>query len=352
MSFRIRPLFLVFGLAAFLVDCGLENPSEKQKFFKLYGEAQGTSYTIQIVDSELKFTKHEIDSILHAFDLELSTYIESSFISSFNSKEFRDTLISTDSKFSKMLELSEAVFRYSNGLFDPSIKPLVDLYGFDSDKYRVPDQTQLNSVMEVVDYSKGKHYDYAYLGDSTLRLKKYSPSFQLDFNAIAQGYAVDVLMDFIQKRGHKHIYIELGGEIALKGRKFNEKKWKIGIEAPIEDKVSTDRKVQKVFSISDRRIATSGNYRKYFELNGNKYAHTINPKTGMQNRHNLLSATVFSESCALSDAFATTFMVLGMKGTKQFLKEHPELKLDVFLIYSEENKFRTYATQGLNSSME
>jgi len=354
MSFRNRVRFLYIFIFVFfaLSSCNHQPSSPKPKLIKVYGEAQGTTYTIQVFDSELKFTKQEIDSLLFQFDSELSTYQKSSGVSHFNSIEFSDTLLRGNSKFKAMLELSDSVYQLSNGLFDPSIKPLVDLWGFDSKLNKVPNQNQIDSVLRFVNYSRGVHYDLMQTMDSKSKVAKYHPNFQLDFNAIAQGFAVDLVMQFIKSRGHKNVYVELGGEIALSGIKFNSQKWKIGVETPIENNSTSEKVVHKVFSISDKCIATSGNYRKYFEVNGKKYAHTINPKTGVQNKNSLLSATVFSETCALSDAFATVFMLLGLEGTKDFLMNHPELGLDVFLIYDFENTYQTYFTEGLKASMK
>jgi len=353
MSFknRIYPLYLFLSFWLIFSGCSTQSSNEQSKLFKIYGEAQGTTYTIQVYDSKLKFTKQEIDSLLIDFDSELSTYQNTSVVSYFNSIEFRDTLLSSNSKFIAMLELSDSVYRLSDGLFDPSIKPLIDLWGFDSELNKVPNQGQVDSVLRCVDFSRGTHYNLTYAPDSMHKIMKYNPDFQLDFNAIAQGFAVDVVMKFIKSRGHKNVYVELGGEIALSGRKFNSEQWRIGVERPIENNSTSDKVVHKVFSITDKCIATSGDYRKYFEVNGKKYAHTINPKTGYQNKNSLLSATVFSESCALSDAFATVFMLLGLNGTKDFMGHHPELGLDVFLIYDSENTYQTYFTEGLKSSM-
>jgi thiamine biosynthesis lipoprotein len=159
-------------------------------------------------------------------------------------------------------------------------------------------------------------------------------------------------LDFIKSKGHQNVYVELGGELALSGTKIKKEKWRIGVEAPIENTSTTEQVIQKVFSLSDRRIATSGNYRKFFIADGEKYAHTINPKTGRQNRHNLLSATVFSNSCALSDAFATFFMLVGVDETNTFLKAHPELGLEVFLIYDESNTYLTFLSKGLKPFLD
>ena len=353
MLLKNRLYQLLCILFLFFLVCCESGTSEKSiNLYRITGESQGTTYTIQIYDKDLNFNKVEIDSILEEFDQELSTYQYSSLISRFNQMDFKDTILYNSSKFVTMLQLSDSVYQLSDGLFDPSIKPLMDLWGFDEEKGTVPSRSAIDSVLRYVDFKKGTHFDYSKSSDSSIQVMKYSPSFQLDFNGIAQGYAVDVLMDFLKSRGHKNIYAELGGEIALSGFKVNNENWRIGVETPIENNKTSEKIVQKTFTLSNKCIATSGNYRKYFEVNGEKYAHTLNPNTGFQNHHNLLSATVFSKSCAVSDAFATYFMLVGVAGTQDFLLTHPDLGLDVFLIYDELNEYKTYLSKGLISAAE
>ena len=352
MLLKNRHYYLLFVLFLFVLNsCDNSEKEGKINLYKLSGEAQGTTYTIQVYDGHLNFEQAQIDSILSSFDDDLSTYLRSSLVSRFNSKSFKDTILLNNSKFVTMLELSDSIYNMSAGLFDPSVKPLMDLWDFDGYRGVVPSQKQVDSVLRNVSFQKGKHFDFLDYSETQTSIIKNVSSFQLDFNAIAQGYAVDVLMAFVKSKGHNVVYIELGGEIALSGLKFNNEKWRIGIEVPIENNRTSEREIQKVFSLTDKCIATSGNYRKYFEFNGEKYAHTINPRTGFQNKHNLLSATVFSESCAVSDAYATVFMLLGLEGTIDFIKNNPTLGLDVFLIYDESNSYMTYYSIGLQSVM-
>lgn len=342
--------FSFFLILSSFFSCSVDSPHKSVSLFKLSGESQGTTYLIQVYDENLNFEARQIDSILRAFDHELSTYEPSSLITRFNQKDFKDTILPYDSRFYQMLDLSDYIYTLSNGFFDPSIKPLIDLWGFDNDQTNIPDKQVIDSVLQFVSFERGVHYDFSQFTDTSFRIVKHNPMFQLDFNAIAQGYAVDLLLDFINTKGHQNVYVELGGEIAVSGVKFNKEKWRIGVETPISNNKTSDKVIQKVFSLTDKRIATSGNYRKYFVVDNKKYSHTINPKTGYQNRHNLLSATVFSNSCARSDAFATFFMLIGVEASKSFIQVHPELELDIFLIFDESNQFKTYLSEGLLSS--
>ena len=350
MSSR-NSFFILILLSISIFSCEESVLNTENKLYRISGDAQGTTYTIQVVDSSLHVSKFQIDSLLFAFDQKLSTYKTNSLISRFNQASFKDTLLANEDVFILMLNLSDSVFRLSKGYFDPSIKPIIDLWGIGTAEQSVPKQASIDSILSYVGYQKGLHFTILNRDDHIL-IEKKTPSFELDFNAIAQGYSVDLLVDFMKLHGHNNVYVELGGEIKLSGFKEGKQKWNIGIESPIENNMTDAQSIQNVFSITDCAIATSGNYRKYFREDGQLYAHTINPKTGMQNRHNLLSATVFSSSCALSDALATYFMVAGMDATKSFVDNNKDLGIEIYLIYSEDGKYGSYCSPSLLSSQK
>lgn len=350
MSLR-NSFFIFCCYLASIFSCSRSPSVTDFQLFNISGVAQGTTYTIQVVDSCLNVSQFQIDSLLSAFDEKLSTYKASSLISRFNQFSFEDTILKKEDIFVHMLNLSDSVFRMSHGYFDPSIKPIIDLWGIGTAEQSVPKQVLIDSVLSNVGYQTGLHFTILNRDDHIIIEKKTS-GFQLDFNAIAQGYSVDLLVEFMKSNGHNNIYVELGGEIKLSGLKEGKQKWKIGIEAPIENNTTDAQSIQNVFSITDCAIATSGNYRKYFVEDGQFYAHTINPKTGAQNRHNLLSATVFSSSCALSDALATYFMVVGIDATKSFIDNNKNQGIEVYLIYSEEGKYGSYCSPSLLNSQK
>ena len=348
---RLSSISAILFISILYSCCNVDSKEGSISLYKLMGESQGTTYLIQVYDHQINFEAKQIDSLLAAFDQELSTYQSTSLISRFNQKDFKDTVVPLNSRFVSMLNMSDNIYQVSNGIFDPSIKPIMDLWDFDGNNNDIPTKESINSALRFVSFENGVHFKISpRFNDSSALIEKNKPEFQLDFNAIAQGYAVDLLIEFINSKGHQNVYVELGGEIAVSGFKFNQEKWRIGVESPVENNQSTDKVIQKVFALKDKRIATSGNYRKFFEANGKKYAHTINPFTGYQNRHNLLSATVFSDYCRKSDAYATFFMLIGLEQTKVFLKENSHLDLEVFLIYDENNTFKTYMTEGLISA--
>jgi thiamine biosynthesis lipoprotein len=327
----------------FCISCGEDFERAPFSMYKLRGRAQGTTYTIQVYDSELNFNQKEIDSILFDFDMALSSYREGSLVSRFNALNFTDTSILSKSYFGQMLLLSDSIYGLSEGYFDPSVKPVMDLWGIGTDNEIVPTDSGIKTVLQSVGYRDTTQFKFRTL-DGRMDISKLNSNFQLDFNAIAQGYSVDVLMGFLKGRGHENIYIELGGEIRLSGLKAGEKMWNIGIEKPSETNTENSQVVQEIITVSNCAIATSGNYRKYFEENGQRYAHTINPKTGKQNRHNLLSATVISSSCGRADAMATYFMVVGLEATKAYVDSDNGKGLDVYLIYSEDGEFKSFST--------
>ncbi|MEZ4937360.1 MAG: FAD:protein FMN transferase [Crocinitomicaceae bacterium] len=301
-------------------------PAKKE----IYGNTQGTTYTV-IINDELSITKKEIDSILSEFDMELSTYVDSSFISMFNSLTSGKLEYQSENRYFKQcLFYSKEVYDLSNGSFDPSVLPLVDAWNFfKEDHQAIPDSATIDSLRALIGFENGVHFSYR--PSEFDYISKTTPGFRLDFNAIAQGYAVDVVYDFIRSKGGNSFYVEIGGEIRVRGKKNDGTSWVVAVEEPNETK---EREAITYIELDEKALATSGNYRKFYEKNGVKYAHTINPKTGYPVQHSLLSATVVAENCAYADAFATMFMVIGVDESMEFVKKHPELNLAVYFIFN------------------
>ena len=156
----------------------------------------------------------------------------------------------------------------------------------------------------------------------------------LDCSAIAKGYGTDIVARLLRTKGITNFMIEIGGEIVTSGVNAEGKPWRVGISKPVDDPTGTETGVQSIITITDKAMATSGNYRNFYYKGGKKYAHTIDPKTGYPVQHSILSATVFANSCAMADAYATSFMVMGLEKAQQLLEQHPELM--AYLIYSDE----------------
>ena len=330
--------FLFFSL---LILFSCSNPAEKKENFQvIQGEAQGTTYTIQLVGDGKKITKKEIDKLLNEFDASLSTYKSNSEITTFNNASFFHAFPDKSQFFKTCLEKSQFVYDQSNGAFDPTVFPLIEAWGFFKDVKTPLKKEKADSILRFVSFEKNKLLNYKFQNDSVILYKK-DERLKLDFNAIAQGLSVDFLAKMIAKKGYSNFYIEIGGEIRVAGLNKDGNKWRIGIDTPKSD---GERSIQEILQVTNKSVATSGNYRKFYEVDGQKYAHTIVPQTGMQVKHNLLSATVITKECALADGFATTFMVLGLEETKKFLQKNKSLDIQVFLIYNEKGKFKTYST--------
>jgi thiamine biosynthesis lipoprotein len=313
-----------------------ESTVNSSKKFTIQGETQGTTYQIIIANQDVDISKKDIDSILHDFDMILSTYIETSLISKLNNSTESIELEDSFSYFKQVYELSQSIYKISNGAFDPSVYPLISGWGFLKNLETPLSQREVDSILQFVSFEPKKLHEIQF-ESSKIKLNKKDFRFKLDFNAIAQGLSVDIIARYLDSQHIENYYIEIGGEIYVKGKNPDGAEWKIGIDSPEETNDNTGtRKIQKIISASNVGIATSGNYRKFYEVDGVKYAHTLNPKTGFPVQHSLLSATVIAPSCAEADAFATVFMVLGLEESKKLLKQHKNLKLQVHFIYSDE----------------
>lgn len=293
----------------------------------IQGTTQGTTFTIKTSEDSLFLSPLEISQLLADFDQELSGYIDTSLLSRFNGNShinFENTRF-----FKPCYEISYAVFEKTNGLFDPSVFPLVRAWGFFKNPTSPPSKEKVDSILTYTGFTKDVHHTIEN-GD----LVKLSDGFQLDFNAVAQGYSADVVADFLDAKGQKNYYIEIGGELRLKGKNSDGNNWIIGIDLPSEENDgSSSRELENYLSLTNVGLATSGSYRKFYEKAGKKYSHTLHPKTGYPVEHNLLSATVIAENAALADAYATAFMVMGVQGTMEFIASNKALNIHVYLLF-------------------
>ncbi len=309
---------------------------EAKTDFQLTGSALGTTYAIQYSGLEAQDYQKQLDSIFNVVNQSMSTYIPTSDISKINAG---DASVKVDEMFEEVLTLSKEVHRASEGAFDPTVGQLVNAYGFGSAKgLKEIDSITVDSLLQGVGLDK-------VILTPEKTIKKLHPSVYLEFNAIAKGYCIDRIGAFLNQKGIQHYLIELGGELLAKGQNVvKQKDWVVGIDDPtaIEERVITE-----TMRLKDRAMATSGNYRKFRidSLTGNKYVHSINPLTGYPQIGNVLSVSVLASSCALADAYATTFMIMDLATTKALLGQHPEL--DVYIIYADvDGELEIFSTQG------
>ncbi|MDR7211879.1 FAD:protein FMN transferase [Flavobacterium piscis] len=323
-------LFPILASIIFLTGCN----SNKKSLIKIEGNAQGTSYHISYISDDGINHKTAIDSLLKEIDVSMSTWLPGSIISRINNN---DNSVVVDQYFMDVFHKSLEVSEKTDGLFDVTVGPLVNSWGFGFSKKAAPDSTTIDSLLHFVGYKMLKLE-----GNKIIKAK---PGIKIDFNAIAQGYSVDILANYLENKGINNYLVELGGELKAKGKKENEN-WKVGIDKP-DEKATSQRKLEAVINLNNKALATSGNYRKFYEENGQKFSHIINPKTGYPAKQNLLSATVIADDGITADAYATAFMVMGLKKSIQFLEDNKDLKLEVYFIYDEKGNWKTYASESL-----
>lgn len=345
--FRITVLLL--SSIILLTQCKTDPNAESTNigYVKLSGKTMGTTYSVMYQDVNQINYQPQLDSILLAINQEVSTYIEDSDISLFNlleesSKKYAFQA-SEKPHFTANLLAAKPIFEQTNGSFDPTVMPLVNYWGFGYTEKRTvnkADEAKIAAILESVGYDKIEINIEA----DKVEIVKSNPDTELDFSAIAKGYAVDVIGEFLTSKGIENFFIEIGGETFCKGKSMRGDLWILGINTPSKTAKLTDIK-QKVY-LTNKGLATSGNYRNYHTAeDGSIYAHTINPKTGFPEKSNLLSATVIADDCMTADAFATAFMVMGKDKTIE-LSDSLE-NIEVFLIYGNENgTMETFTSDG------
>lgn len=352
-----------------LVRCGEKVVSNN--FFQVTGYAQGTTYSIVYQDSLKRDLSNSIDSLLKDYDSYLSTYVDTSLISQFNNSEyspassktswnndFLDLEIQSDGIFEDCFKAAKEIYHETDGAFNPAVYPLVKYWGFLDGKPRDDIfQYEIDSILKIVNFSDSMinlYPDTVSKGDllfgSTPVIAKLNGSMKIDFNGIAQGHSVDIIGRYLLSLGINNLMVEVGGEVLCKGVNNKNTYWQIGVDKPVENSSPGSKGFQFVVHVNNGAIATSGNYRKFYEKDGIKYAHTINPKTGNPVQHSLLSVTVAADKCVDADGYATAFMVMGMEQTKKFLNANPELHLEVYMIASSgKEEHEVWMTKGFQN---
>ena len=284
------------------------------------GMVFGTVYNITYeCDSDLH---QAIKAELQKVDNSLSPFNEHSVITAINQNQD----VKPDEMFLTVFNKAMEISRETDGAFDITVAPLVNAWGFGFKNGSQPNRQQVDSLRRLIGYEK------VILKND--RIVKHSPDIMLDCSAIAKGYGSDVVARFLQQQGVKNFMVEIGGEVVTSGVNPQRLPWRIGVTKPTDDTLSIKGEIQSVLNVTDLAMATSGNYRNFYYKGGKKYAHTIDPKTGYPVQHSLLSATVLAKDCATADAYATSFMVLGIDGAKKVLERHPELM--AYFIYADD----------------
>jgi thiamine biosynthesis lipoprotein len=301
------------------------------------GTTMGTTpYNIKYLDEQHRDFKIDIDNVLKQFNQSLSTYIPDSEISNFNKY---DSLTYESRYFYPVLNRSKTVFERTQGAFDPTVMPLVRAWGFGPGKTpQEMTQSKIDSLLQLVGFQ--------YISYNEHTAKKLKDNVQLDFSAIAGGYASDLVAELLLQKGIVNFMVEIGGEVVCRGTNAKGDIWSIGIENPIIAEEG-GKEISSIIKLENKALATSGNYRNFYIKEGKKYAHTLDPKTGYPVQHSLLSSTVITQDCMDADAYATAFMVMGVEKSIDFLKKNTNIQ--ALLIYDENGTMKIFMTEGLTN---
>jgi len=330
---------IMFLITIFLSGCN----QQSNDIININGATMGTTFSVQIVNNKLNSNKktleEKITDILVGVNKKMSTWDSASEISKINNMPVGHWVpVSSDSIF--IYSLANAVSKKTNGAFDITTGNLIELWGFTTNDINnvIPSENEIKQAILNVGYEK------LLINEMKSAVYKKYP-FKLDLSAIAKGYAVDKIAEYLNKNKISAYLVEVGGEIRVKGKKRDEKKWKVAIETPLIQ----DRKAIKVINITDHAIATSGDYRNYYEIAGQRYSHTIDPFTGKPITHNLSSVTVISNTSAYADAIATALMVMGVDKGIKFCEKNG---IPAYFIYKQDNKFKVSMTRNFKKFLQ
>lgn len=305
-------------------------------FTHLAGQAQGTTFNITYQDAQHRDFSAPVDSLFRLIDRSMSLWDSASIITGFNQNR---PGVAADEHFTAVFHRAAEISEATGGAFDATVGPLVKAWGFSYKKnLPPPDSAQVDSLKQLIGFQK--------ISLENGLLKKADPRMEVDFNAIAQGYTVDLLADFLARNGVKNYLVELGGEVRAAGVNERGQPWQIGIDKPEDDPAPRGRPLQTTVALRDRALATSGSYRKFVVREGRKYSHAIDPATGYPVTHNLLSVSVLADNCTAADAYATAFLVLGLHKTMELA---PRLGLEIYCVYADESgALQARATPGFS----
>ncbi len=329
MSKSLSVLLIIFILLSY--SCGNKNV----RIYKINGFTMGTTYSIKISDYNTNLNinisdiRDRVKKELKRINMIFSTYINDSDISKFNNCKGTDWF-DTSKELVSIVSIALNVSKLSDGYYDITVGPLVNLWGFGPKKEqrKVPEDSEIKDVLKLIGYKKIS------IKKNPYQLKKDLPDMYIDLSSIAKGYGVDRIYELLKQMGFSNFLIEIGGEVRTSGVKSEKKDWLIGIASP-----KNGFSVNRVVKLKDLSMATSGDYRNYFEKNGIRYSHTIDPKTGYPIKHKLASVSVIHKSCTLADAYATAIDVMGEKRGMKFAES---LKLPVYMIIRKNNGFKIY----------
>lgn len=322
---------LIFSILLIFFSC-----KKEPQLLKVSGPVFGTSYSVKYFDLDGTSYNKQFDSLFAIINKSMSNYQDNSDISRLN----RNEEVDVDDHFITVFKASKQIYRETEGVLDPTIGRIVNAWNFGSENNTMTlDSVKIDSLMRFVGLNR--------VGLVDRKIKKPEATF-IDFNAIAKGYGVDVIADFLESKNIKNYIVDIGGELRAKGINISKAKgWTVGIENPNYD---GSQSYNKTLVLKDQAMATSGTYRKFkIDENGNKYAHIINTKTGYPSKTNILSVSVIAQTCMMADGYATAFQAMGIEKVDYFMAKHPELK--AFLIFeNDKGELESKAFNGFKTN--
>ncbi len=331
-------LYLSIAFNLLILSCVEKQP------FRFTGETMGTTYSIVIADSMvnpglIEATKSEVDDVLNEVNKQMSAWDPNSEITLFN-KKTDDQPLTISPDFINVLKLADVVYHESEGAFDPTVGPLVDLWGFGKEgtRFSPPTDEEVEKRREYVGFDLIEIVD-------NIKIKKKHPKTELDLSAIAKGFGVDQVADLLTSMGCENFMVEIGGEVVASGQKKSGK-WRIGIDRPYFDAVP-GQNLEAVIEVSDVGVATSGDYRNYFVSDDKTYSHTIDPVTGRPIINGVASVTIIASKCVVADAMATAIMVMGAEKGLQWVNSKDNI--EAFIIIRTDEGYEEVFSPGFRN---
>lgn len=338
---RLYHLIISLTLLVLLSSC---QQGQTDATIRLSGLTMGTTWSVVMLPdadgTDTAALKHLLQKRLDRINRLMSTYDPESELSRFNSHMGTDWF-PLSAETAQVMELSLEISRFTDGAFDVTVGPLVELWGFGATERgkSIPTEEQISASLARVGY------EHIRLRQEPAAVGKQIPELQIDLSAVAKGYAVDLLAEILKQQGISNYLVEIGGELQISGHRSDGDAWQIAIEKPLDDA----REVATVFPLTDIALATSGNYRNFYLENGQRYAHTLDPVSGKPVRHKLASVTVLDQTSARADALATALMVMGEKKGRQFCEQN---RIAAYFLIHDKSSLEVYASPAFQDFVE
>lgn len=305
------------------------------------GETMGTTYQVTVISSALRpagSLQARIDRRLEEINESMSTFMAESEISRFNTMDGAEETLAVSDDFFAVLQISRRLHDLTGGAWDGTVMPLVDLWGFGPDGFSgvVPDRKEIEKRLGAVGFS-------GIIFGRGQTISKTRPELRLDLASIAKGYGVDVLAELLRDSGYRNFLVEVGGEVLAEGVRKDGKNWRVGINRPLADAALDD--VYHIVALEGKALATSGDYRNFFEMEGRRYSHVIDPRTGYPVANGVVSASVIADTCTLADGLATAMMVMGADAAIALANRMPNVSCLV-VVQEPDGSLTDYRSEG------